>query len=301
MSNSRFEFMMPSEGTPSYQLLYIASSRFENDWHSIRHSHTCAEMFFCTDGRGRFLIQDEILDVSAGDLVLINANVEHTEQSFSDHPLEYTVLGIAGLEFQNGTPWGHTLLNYTPYREETSFYLKMLVHEAAHREIHYGEVCHNILSLLLIELQRLSDTRVSTIQEDESRPVNKNAVWIKQYIDEHYGDDLTLDQLADIVRMNKYSLGHLFQKAYGVSPINYMINRRIWEGKRLLESTDHSISQIAEILNFSSLSYFSQRFKKITGLSPKDYRDRFQNSLDSKATVETGAKDQTPKDNSLTK
>ena len=276
MSNHRFEFMTQTLGTLPYRLLYLASSRFGADWHSIRHSHTCAEMFFCTGGKGRFLIQDDTLDVSEGNLVLINANIEHTEQSFSEHPLEYAVLGIAGLEFQNGTPRGYTLLDYSVHREATLFYLKTLIHEAEHREAHYADVCHSILMLLLVEMQRLSDTRVSSIPEDAGRPINKNAVWLKQYIDEHYGDNLTLDQLADIVRMNKYSLGHLFQKAYGISPINYMINRRILEGKRLLESTDHSISQIAEILNFSSLSYFSQRFHKLTGMSPKEYREHYQ-------------------------
>ncbi|MDO4572702.1 MAG: AraC family transcriptional regulator [Clostridia bacterium] len=276
MSNSRFEFMTRAQGMPPCQLLYLTASRFENDWHSIRHAHSCAEMFFCTGGRGRFLIQNEALDVSEGDLVLINANVEHTEQSFSDHPLEYVVLGIGGLEFQNGSPRGHTLLSYAADKQNTLFYLKTLLREAECREAYYADVCHNILMLLLVELQRLSDTRVSSVGGEDDRPINKNAVWVKQYIDEHYGDKLTLDKLADIVRMNKYSLGHLFQKAYGISPIHYMTHRRILEGKRLLESTDHGVSQIAEILNFSSLSYFSQRFKKLTGMSPKEYRERCQ-------------------------
>ena len=117
---------------------------------------------------------------------------------------------------------------------------------------------------------------MGSVDVGDNRPINKNAVWVKQYIDEHYNENLTLDALADIVRMNKYSLGHLFQKAYGVSPINYMINRRILEAKHLLESTDHSVSQIAEILNFSSLSYFSQRFRKLTGMSPKEHREHYQ-------------------------
>ncbi len=276
MSNSRYEFLPQTQGLPPCQLLYLASSRFENDWHSIRHSHTCAEMFFCTGGSGRFLIQDETLRVAGGNLVLINANVEHTEQSLRDSPLAYTVLGVDGLEFHSASPRGYALLDYAPRRKEVLALLEVLQREATHREAHYADACQSVLQLLLVELQRLSNTRVGSVDVGDNRPINKNAVWVKQYIDEHYNENLTLDALADIVRMNKYSLGHLFQKAYGVSPINYMINRRILEAKHLLESTDHSVSQIAEILNFSSLSYFSQRFRKLTGMSPKEHREHYQ-------------------------
>jgi AraC-like DNA-binding protein len=72
--------------------------------------------------------------------------------------------------------------------------------------------------------------------------------------------------------MNKYYLSHAFKREYGVSPINYMITRRIEESKYLLAETDLSMSQIAQLLGFSSLSYFSQVFRKTQGISPMEYR-----------------------------
>ena len=81
-------------------------------------------------------------------------------------------------------------------------------------------------------------------------------------------------QLAGLAHLNKYYLAHAFQREFGVSPINYLISRRIEESRFLLRETDHSISQIAQILGFSSLSYFSQTFRRLEGVSPVEYRRR---------------------------
>ncbi len=287
MSNTRFEFIMSQREEPSCQLLYIASSRFENDWHSIKHSHACAELFFCIGGKGRFLIHNDVLDVGKRQLVVINANVDHTEQSLADDPLEYMVLGVSGLEFQGGRGPGYTLLDYGPEQECVLFCLRTMLWEIDTRGAQYEAACRNLLSVLLIKIQRLAKLWVEEAAAEPARPVNKNAVWIKQYIDEHYAESLTLAQLADMVRMNKYSFGHLFQRSYGVSPISYLTARRIQEGKQLLEHSDHSVSQIAQFLNFSSLSYFSQRFRLLEGMSPKEYRERCQACKAAQEEVDT--------------
>ncbi|MDE6168313.1 MAG: helix-turn-helix transcriptional regulator, partial [Acetatifactor sp.] len=66
---------------------------------------------------------------------------------------------------------------------------------------------------------------------------------------------------------------HAFTKYTGLSPINYLLQKRIQEGKALLESTACSIAQISAMLGFSSQSYFSQAFKKATGKTPAAYRN----------------------------
>src|SRR5699024_3394180 len=85
-------------------------------------------------------------------------------------------------------------------------------------------------------------------------------------------ESITLDQLAELAHINKYYLVHAFRKAYGTSPINYLISRRIQESRFLLTNSNHSLSQIARILGFSSLSYFSQSFHRTEGVSPMEYR-----------------------------
>lgn len=85
-------------------------------------------------------------------------------------------------------------------------------------------------------------------------------------------ENLTLDELAEKVSISKYHMAHAFKREYGVSPINYIIDCRIREGKRLLAETDLAPSQIASILGFSSSSYFCKTFSNIEGTSPTEYR-----------------------------
>ena len=75
--------------------------------------------------------------------------------------------------------------------------------------------------------------------------------------------------------MNKYYLVHVFKQYKGVSPINYLISKRVECAKELLETTNYPIAQIAESSGFSSQSYFSQVFKKATNMSPNEYRKRY--------------------------
>ena len=75
--------------------------------------------------------------------------------------------------------------------------------------------------------------------------------------------------LAEVAHVNKYHLSHTFQREYGISPISYLITRRIREGRHMLENTSYSLSQIAHSIGFSSPSYFSQSFRKAA-----EYRKR---------------------------
>ncbi len=97
---------------------------------------------------------------------------------------------------------------------------------------------------------------------------------VRQYIDNHFKENLSLDQLAELAHVNKYYLAHAFRREFDTSPISYLISRRIRESRFLLAETDHSLSQIAQILGFSSLSYFSQSFRRLEGISPMEYRKR---------------------------
>ena len=95
---------------------------------------------------------------------------------------------------------------------------------------------------------------------------------IKEYLDEHFSENITLDTLSEKSGMNKYYLVHSFTKQYLRSPISYLNEKRIDESKKLLENTDYSIAKIAQLIGFSSQSYFSQAFKKKTLMTPNEYR-----------------------------
>ena len=94
MSNRKFNLDNEVQPEIHFRLLSISASKFENDWTSFPHSHHFTEIFFIKDGTGRMLIENESLPVSSNSLVVIGAQVTHTEFSDPKNPLDYYVLGV---------------------------------------------------------------------------------------------------------------------------------------------------------------------------------------------------------------
>lgn len=214
---------------------------------------------------------DKLFPVQAHQLVVVNPNVIHTEVSFESHPLEYIVLGIEGLEFTISDAAEGSFCIYT-FKEDNDVLVCMrkILREMQNRESSFQILCQAYMDIIVVQLMR--NASVSAVPIHSRLPANRQCATVKRYIDHHYKENITLDQLAEKVSITKYYMVHAFKREYGVSPINYIINCRIKEGKRLLAETDLSLSQIAAILGFSSSSYFSQTFRNAEGTSPTEYR-----------------------------
>ena len=258
------------------KLLNIASSRYGGDWHSVPHTHSHTELFFIVSGKGQFLIQEHIFPVNANNLVIINPNVLHTEDSLNAQPLEYIVLGIDGIELATSVNSnGHFCILDHFESAEISSCLRNILREMEQKGTGYEDVCQAFMEILIIRLMR--STSLSVPSEPQMVSGNRQCAAVRRYIDLHFKETLTLEQLAEEAHMNKYYLSHAFKREYGVSPINYMISRRIEESKYLLAETDLSLSQIAQLLGFSSLSYFSQVFRRTQSVSPLEFRQHTKN------------------------
>ena len=280
MSNTRY-LINEKNYDPNYELLYIGKSKFENDWHSTAHFHPFTEIFFITDGKGAFLLNDESVQVNKWDLIIINSNCLHTEKSsLSDIPLEYIVLGVDNLKLNFQESYSLTnnehklklyeIISFSKDKDIILDYLNKLLNEIEKKDFNYEIICKSLLTLFITHIVRNKNSIVFI--EESREKLNLECIKIKNYIDSHYSQNITLDYLSKITYMNKFHLVHTFTKQIGLSPINYAINKRIQESKNLLTTTNYSIREIASIVGFSNSSYFTQMFKKITGTTPKSYR-----------------------------
>ncbi len=262
------------------RLLYVSTSKYEGDWQSILHSHPFSELFYVINGQGAFLAEGSEFPVKQNDMVIINPHVQHTEKSLPGAPLNYIVLGIEGLSFSFGRlataragvssqPTPDTVYKHNMSKTNVYSYLNIMLEEITEQQEDYEAVCQNLLEVLLICILRSGSL---SVVPDNSRLLNRECTQIKNYLDANYSETITLDSLAALTHMNKYYLAHTFTKYVGLSPINYLLQKRIQEGKSLLESTSYSIAQISDLLGFSSQSYFSQAFRKATGMTPMQYR-----------------------------
>lgn len=251
------------------KLLYVTSSRYEGDWPSLKHSHYFTELFYVEDGGGSFIVEDETFPIVKHDLVIINPNIMHTEFSLDTTPLEYVILGVEGLSFSFGDSEEFKIINCSNTKKDLMSYFTAMLGEMENKEKNYELVCQNLLEILIVNLVRQTDCAFEIVS---SQKTSKECSVVKRYIDSNYKDDISLDYLADMVHLNKFYFAHAFTKFYGLSPMNYLIEKRIQASKALLQSTDHNIADIAQLSGFSSQSYFAQSFKKNCGMTAQNYR-----------------------------
>ena len=300
MSNSRYNFKTDNEceasiihrddSTLSYTfspggkkgdqaihvtLLYVALSKYGTDWISLPHSHNFTEFFYITNGTGQFSVESEIFNVKANDLIILNPTIVHTEISNPSKPMEYIVLGVEGIKFQ-AEDKEYFILNNKTYRSELHHFFNTLAHEMKQEQPYRDFVCQNLLNIIFTMILRNDAFQISLVTGPN---LTRECNMAKKYIEDNFRENITVDTLSSLVHLNKYYFVHNFTKQFGTSPINYLIKRRIEESKHLLASTNHSLASISQISGFSSPSYFTQTFKRITGMTPQEYRKLHQGSI----------------------
>ncbi|MDO5416341.1 MAG: AraC family transcriptional regulator [Lachnospiraceae bacterium] len=271
MSNTRYSVRQPSAPYPEAHLLYVSVSRYGVDWKSIPHTHYFTELLLVTKGSGSFRAGEKSYPLEAGRLVIIPPYVEHTECSSEENPLEYFVLGIEGVSFLQSEEQP-SIMTYDVRKDSGITELFQQIHQEIRSNLYGSEaICQHLLEVLILKLIRF--WRLVPVA-NESLNLMKECFQIKEYLDTNYAEHITLDTLTRLTHINKYYMVHAFTKCMGISPIQYLNKRRLEIACHLLETSDHSIVDIASLTGFSSQSYFSQAFRKAYGTSPVGYRQR---------------------------
>jgi AraC-like DNA-binding protein len=131
------------------------------------------------------------------------------------------------------------------------------------------QLCELILSLV--------DLMQRGFLSSENRELNtaeKRVADVIGYLNENYACSLTLDALAKLFFIGKYTLCHEFKKVAGVTVIQYINRKRLAEAGRLLTDPSACIMEVSQAVGFNSLSQFNERFKLVFECTPTAYKCR---------------------------
>lgn len=95
---------------------------------------------------------------------------------------------------------------------------------------------------------------------------------INIYIENHIYDKFSLVELSKIANINKYGFVKKFKALTGMTPMNYILMRKIFSSKKLIKS-NVELTEIAYQYNFTDMAHFSKTFKRFIGISPKEYKE----------------------------
>lgn len=257
------------------KVLYAKKFSTSNNINSRIHFHPFTEFYFILDGKGKFSIEDRVIDTSKDDFFIINSNVGHSIYSSKEENLVYISFGVDSIFVKN-------LLNdnnieedkyiYKNIEENQEYFIKsfdIINEEFNSNDIFSQSMANAKASEFVISLLRKFKDEIIITNDIK---INKQIDYIKNFIDNNYSEDINLESLSKMAYMNKFHLIAEFKQSYRVTPIDYLILKRIEVTKNLLISTNHSMEEISSIVGFNSQSYFNQVFRKKVGLTPSQFR-----------------------------
>lgn len=130
-----------------------------------------------------------------------------------------------------------------------------------------------------IELLSLIIATVHAAVQENEKEGQHFAARITQYLEEHYTDTKTVYQIASELNISYYYFSHFVKKYFGISVSALRNKIRVCKAKIALVNSDTNISTIATECGFDSVSYFTEVFTSVTGMSPRSYRAQYADKV----------------------
>lgn len=209
----------------------------------------------------------------AGDCFFLDCSGEYTHISSEADPWELLWIHFYG---PNAAAY------YSCFREQHDWHFK---------SSHLAELTSTIQNVITLHEEKTDDADLLTAaqivsilttlctdaprESADDSPLSVKLKDIFRYLNEHYTENISLDQLADQFYISKYYLSREFKKEFGTTIIQYLLTKKITNAKELLRYSNDSIETIAQHCGIDDASYFNKVFKKIEGCTASEYRRRW--------------------------
>jgi AraC family transcriptional regulator len=149
-----------------------------------------------------------------------------------------------------------------------------LLNEAQHATPYgklFGETAGQLMA---IQLLRKHCTISYKVREYKGGLPQKTLNKVLDYIIANLNRNISLESLSILAGLSSYHFARQFKQSTGLAPHQYIVQCRVEKAKELLKHTNLSITQIALEIGYGSQSHFTSLFKRLTGVTPKEYRNR---------------------------
>lgn len=239
------------------------------------HFHDEYELYYLINGSRQFYINDKVYPLNSGSLAFVDGEDMHRTFASNNEPHTRFVVCIKkdrlNKEFNDlSKPFqtGGALALSLNQQKEIEELINMIKKECERGGFMHHEAISALVTKLFIDTSRLF-CESTTIVND----CNGKVAEIIDYINAHYGEKFSLDDISLNCNISISHLTRLFKNSTGYSIVEYTNNLRIKKAAELIKNTPLSISEIAQKVGFASFSYFGRLFSECFGVSPLKYRN----------------------------
>lgn len=273
----------------------IVASHLKGHTHSLDfHSHRQYEIFLFHGGECKYLINNQIVELDPGTIVLLDgtelhkahvtSNIEDYERSTVHFSPDWIkpLLEVAEASFLLKTFFNSSHTIYTVDDEKGLKELDDALHSlvdfcrkpatkerGAELRIRFVQV---LFLFHRLEKATLPDKQVAKSEKD------RYAEQIASYTQKHFNEKLTIERIAGALNLSVSYVSHLFKEVTGYTVMEYLMDYRLTQAKSLIELSGKTkrIKEIATECGFESDAHFNRFFKKKTGLTPRQYQKMLQ-------------------------
>ena len=251
------------------------------------HWHTGIELIMPLKNGYTVIVGEDRAELNEGDIAVINSGVIHSLKAPPcgeriilqfDSVLLHDLKGMETLLFMMQP------LIYIPKRPDSEIYrfvsekLASVIKEYDSNNTFKEALIYANLIEIFVELGR---REVYQIETTEKIPSAKKQVYIEavmgacSYINSHYQENLTLEEVAAVSGFSKYHFTRIFKQYMNMTFYEYLNSKRVKRAEELLYNQEMSVTDVAMNSGFSSLSAFNRTFKNIKNCAPSDYRKQW--------------------------
>ncbi|RXZ84077.1 AraC family transcriptional regulator [Paenibacillaceae bacterium] len=267
--------------TPDFMVEYV--ERLGMYTMTTDHFHPYYEIYYLISGERIYFIEDRTYNVQAGDLVFIPGNVLHkTQQTGSPHHERVVIYfshSFITRQFAALVPFllgpfhqGNPILRL-PRQEQLIIeqLIRKLIKEIRLKATGFEIVpLHAFFELLLVAARYVDEQPL--LAQPHDTPMHAKISEAVRYINLHFAERISLQALSDRLFISPSHLSRTFKSITGFALTDYVTLTRIKEAQRLLHTTSMNITDIAAAAGFDNVSHFGKMFKKITRVSPREFR-----------------------------
>ncbi len=253
------------------------------------HHHTAFEIFLVIEGQGIYRTKDKEYTFTTGDIICFSTDEIHCITSIEpDHPVTaivihfepryiwgdyFTDLSLLNIFFDRNKNFENLIDRNNPSKEKIISDIYDIHKEFEQEKLGYKTAIRLKIIEILIYLNRDFNYVNYRNEANPTKRLIKAMEKAISYIDNNVDTDISLDELAEYANMNRSYLCTLFKKLNGLSIWDYITIKRIEKSIAMLKTTDMSILNIGLSCGFNNSANFYRCFKKITGKTPKDYKN----------------------------
>lgn len=283
MKNSNHLFTYEYEdiiSTPMCDIYQLSELSIMQGTEIADHEQYCDEITYAISGSATMYTASEVQNISKGQVHFVKKGLHHRIVADENSNFRYICIGYLPKE-DNSAPGEilNKLDNIKTFVANDSGNIRilseMLINESYAKDSYSEIMINSYMVQIITELCRLVEGADKTSGNKYQSTYSGLAIYhALRYIDRNYMGIKNVKEISEKLSYSEYYLSHIFKEKIGISIKQYITEKKIGEGCNLIKNSNLSIGEIAEKLGYTNVHSFSQNFKKITGLSPTQYKSR---------------------------